>query len=181
MESPVNINQEEKLDKTALMLIFGALAILIGAIIFVMSDSNKNIQEATSQATQSAAVLEKQQGSPVPSTVPITEIKELQKIDLVVGMGLEATPGTQVSVHYTGTFVDGRKFDSSLDRGQLFQFSLGAGQVIRGWDLGVLGMKVGGKRKLLIPSNLAYGENGASGAIPPNTPLIFEVELLEVK
>lgn len=102
--------------------------------------------------------------------------------DLKAGNGTEATNGKTVSVHYTGTLAsDGKKFDSSLDRGQPFKFVLGAGQVIKGWDLGVLGMKVGGKRKLTIPSSLAYGERGAGNVIPPNAALVFEVELLEVK
>jgi FKBP-type peptidyl-prolyl cis-trans isomerase len=107
--------------------------------------------------------------------------EELKIEDLVVGTGAEAISGKTVSVHYTGTLVDGTKFDSSKDRGTPFEFNLGAGQVIQGWDLGVVGMKVGGKRKLTIPSNLGYGAQGAGGVIPPNATLIFEVELLEVK
>lgn len=110
------------------------------------------------------------------------ELKNELKIeDLIIGSGVEATSGKTVSVHYTGTLVDGTKFDSSKDRGTPFEFSLGAGQVIQGWDLGVVGMKVGGKRKLTIPPELGYGAQGAGGVIPPNATLIFEVELLEVK
>ena len=105
----------------------------------------------------------------------------LEVVDLVVGDGAEATPGKTVSVHYTGTLTNGKKFDSSLDRGQPFKFPLGAGRVIKGWDQGVAGMKVGGKRKLTIPPHLGYGPRGAGGIIPPNATLVFEVELLEVK
>jgi len=105
----------------------------------------------------------------------------LQWQDLVIGNGNEAKAGNNVKVHYTGWLQDGTKFDSSVDRGQPFEFKLGAGKVIRGWDEGVEGMKVGGKRKLMIPPELAYGERGAGGKIPPNAILTFEVELLEVK
>lgn len=101
--------------------------------------------------------------------------------DLVVGTGDTAIGGKQVTVNYRGTFTDGRQFDSSYDRGRPFSFQLGGGQVIPGWDKGLVGMKVGGKRRLLIPAALAYGERGAGGVIPPNTPLVFEVELLDVK
>lgn len=96
------------------------------------------------------------------------------------GQGEAAKAGDTASVHYTGTFQDGTKFDSSLDRGQPFNFKLGAGQVIRGWDIGVEGMKVGEKRKLAIPPELGYGSGGIPGAIPPNSTLLFEVELLGI-
>jgi FKBP-type peptidyl-prolyl cis-trans isomerase FkpA len=109
----------------------------------------------------------------------------LEYQDLVVGTGAQASAGQQVSVHYTGWLQNpdgsaGKKFDSSLDRGQPFDFPLGAGHVIRGWDEGVAGMKVGGKRRLVIPAALGYGARGAGGVIPPNATLIFEVELLGV-
>jgi FKBP-type peptidyl-prolyl cis-trans isomerase FkpA len=109
----------------------------------------------------------------------------LKYTDTTVGTGAEATPGQKVSVHYTGWLDEhgkkGKKFDSSVDRGQPFEFALGAHQVIPGWDLGVAGMKVGGKRTLTIPPDLGYGARGAGGVIPPNATLIFDVELLGVK
>ena len=101
--------------------------------------------------------------------------------DLIVGTGDAANAGQKVSVHYTGWTTDGKKFDSSKDRGQAFIFSLGRGEVIRGWDEGVAGMKVGGKRKLTIPYELAYGEKGRPPVIPPKATLIFDIELLKVK
>ena len=101
--------------------------------------------------------------------------------DLRVGDGPVADNGMSVSVHYTGWLTDGTKFDSSLDRGQPFTFTLGGGNVIRGWDEGVKGMKVGGKRKLTIPPDLGYGATGSGSTIPPNATLVFEVELLKVQ
>jgi FKBP-type peptidyl-prolyl cis-trans isomerase FkpA len=101
--------------------------------------------------------------------------------DLVSGDGAEAKAGQMVTVHYTGWLTNGSKFDSSKDRNDPFRFKLGAGQVIRGWDEGVAGMKIGGKRKLTIPPQLGYGARGAGGVIPPNATLVFEVELLDVK
>jgi FKBP-type peptidyl-prolyl cis-trans isomerase len=105
----------------------------------------------------------------------------LKSEDLEVGTGDEAKTGKTVSVHYTGTLTNGSKFDSSLDRGKPFEFQLGAGRVIKGWDQGVVGMKVGGKRKLTIPSDLAYGTRGFPPVIPPNSTLVFEIELLGVR
>ncbi|NOK37148.1 FKBP-type peptidyl-prolyl cis-trans isomerase [Corallococcus exercitus] len=105
----------------------------------------------------------------------------LKTEDVKVGTGTEAVAGKRVTVHYVGTLTDGKKFDNSRDRGQGFTFSLGAGQVIQGWDQGVAGMKVGGVRKLTIPPELGYGSRGAAGVIPPNATLLFEVELLDVR
>ena len=104
----------------------------------------------------------------------------LQIEELVVGTGPSPKAGQTVRVHYTGWLTNGKKFDSSVDRGQPFEFDVGVGQVIQGWDQGVAGMKVGGKRKLTIPPSLGYGARGAGGVIPPNATLIFEVELLKV-
>ncbi len=107
--------------------------------------------------------------------------------DITVGTGAEAVPGKTITVHYTGWLYDptqpnnrGRKFDSSKDRNDPFQFALGAGQVIQGWDKGFAGMKIGGKRVLTIPADMGYGARGAGGVIPPNATLVFEVELLGV-
>jgi FKBP-type peptidyl-prolyl cis-trans isomerase FkpA len=114
------------------------------------------------------------------------DVAELQRIDVVSGQGATAVAGDEISVHYTGWLYDqaaadkrGRKFDSSRDRGQPFVFLLGAGRVIRGWDDGVAGMRVGGKRELRIPADLGYGRGGARDVIPPGASLVFEVELLD--
>jgi FKBP-type peptidyl-prolyl cis-trans isomerase FkpA len=113
-----------------------------------------------------------------------TTASGLKLEDTVVGSGAEAAAGQHVSVHYTGWLYEneqvGTKFDSSKDRGQPFDFALGAGRVIRGWDEGVVGMKVGGTRRMIIPAELGYGARGAGGVIPPNATLLFEVELLGV-
>jgi FKBP-type peptidyl-prolyl cis-trans isomerase len=116
-----------------------------------------------------------------PDANAVTTASGLKYIDQVVGTGDLAVAGKTTSVHYTGWLENGTKFDSSVDRGQPFSFRLGAGQVIKGWDEGVQGMKVGGKRKLTIPANLGYGSRGAGGVIPPNATLVFDVELLGVK
>ena len=108
------------------------------------------------------------------------EIEKLEIEDITVGDGEEVVSGDLVSVHYAGTLLDGTEFDSSYGRGEPFQFEVGAGRVIKGWEEGLLGMKVGGKRKLTIPPSLAYGEGGIPGAIPPSATLVFEIELLEI-
>ena len=120
-------------------------------------------------------------GKPGDADSQVVTESGLRYTDLVPGAGSEASPGDAVSVHYTGWLLDGTKFDSSLDRDSPFEFILGDGQVIRGWDEGVAGMKVGGKRKLTIPANLAYGERGVGDLIPSGATLVFEVELLNAR
>lgn len=112
---------------------------------------------------------------------PVTTASGLKYIDVLVGKGASPVKGKQVTVHYTGTLENGKKFDSSVDRNQPFKFMIGVGQVIPGWDEGVMSMKAGGKRKLIIPAKLGYGTAGAGGVIPPNATLLFDVELLDVQ
>lgn len=119
-----------------------------------------------------------QSGSP--DSQVITTDSGLQYVDVVEGTGASPQTGQVVVVHYTGTLEDGTKFDSSRDRNRPFQFKIGVGQVIKGWDEGVATMKVGGKRKLIIPAAMGYGERGAGGVIPPNATLLFDVELIKI-
>src|SRR5690242_1022245 len=116
-----------------------------------------------------------------PGKDAVTTESGLKYTDLVAGTGRQAELGDTATVHYTGWLSDGKKFDSSVDRKEPFSFRVGAGQVIKGWDEGVLGMKIGGKRKLIIPPQLGYGARGAGGVIPPNAKLTFDVELLDLR
>ena len=152
------------------------------------SSSTENTATTSTSGSMSAAspaaTAAPTQGAPsATGAAPVTTASGLKIEDLVVGTGATAEKGKSVTVHYTGWLddKDHTKFDSSLDRGQPFPFTLGQGMVIRGWDEGVAGMKVGGKRRLTIPPSLGYGAQGAGGVIPPNATLIFEVELLDVK
>ena len=120
------------------------------------------------------------QGATMSDSKTVTTASGLKYEDVKQGTGETATAGKMVSVHYTGWLTDGKKFDSSKDRGQPFEFPLGGGRVIKGWDEGVQGMKVGGVRKLTIPASLGYGSRGAGAVIPPDATLVFEVELLGV-
>src|SRR3989344_2231136 len=126
--------------------------------------------------TDTTATLE----PPEPAKNQQEQVSELKIEDLQVGTGKQTQASDKVSVHYAGPLPDGKKFDSSLDRNQPFEFSLGSGQVIKGWDQGIVGIRVGGKRKLTIPASLAYGDHGVGGVIPPGATLVFDVELLSV-
>ena len=136
---------------------------------------------AFSGCTKKEEPAKTESSAPAADTAAAPTSSGLKIEDLKVGTGAEAVSGKKVTVHYTGTLTDGKKFDSSLDRKQPFTFTLGAHQVIAGWDQGVAGMKVGGKRKLTIPPELGYGASGAGNVIPPNATLIFEIELLKVE
>jgi FKBP-type peptidyl-prolyl cis-trans isomerase len=134
-----------------------------------------------------AGAMQGAQGTNAEPSLASLDLSLFHKIDTLIGHGSEAFPGADVTVHYTGWLIDqnahdlkGQKFDSSVDRGQKFNFPLGQGHVIRGWDEGFAGMKIGGKRTLLIPPEMGYGARGAGGVIPPNATLMFEVELFEV-
>jgi peptidylprolyl isomerase len=144
----------------------------------------KQAEQASTPPAQTQSPAPTSPAGPTPTTEAQTQVlpSGLKYVDLVPGTGASPQVGQMVSVHYTGWLVDGKKFDSSVDRGQPFQFMLGKGQVIKGWDEGVASMKIGGKRKLIIPPALGYGGRSVgNGLIPPNSTLVFEVELLGVK
>lgn len=116
-----------------------------------------------------------------PTTTATPTPAKLQAMDIKIGTGSAVKSGDTIKIDYLGTLANGQKFDSSYDRGQPFEVQIGVGKVIKGWDQGVIGMKVGGKRRLVIPPELGYGEKGAGGVIPPNATLVFDLELLEIK
>lgn len=178
---------EKSLNKKYLFVVIflGILAVSGGLYIISSNKSSTNDQvgqiSTLPSASPSATILKDKEPS-ASSSANITKMKDgLQIQDEVVGAGTEAETGNQVTVNYVGTLTDGKKFDSSYDRNQPFTFTLGAGEVIKGWDEGVAGMRVGGKRKLTIPPSLGYGDSGVPGAIPGGATLIFEVELLKVE
>ena len=148
-------------------------------VLFLLKMLRDQVITSTAEAGYDAA--SEAYNAPPAATLPPTTITELKIEDMVVGDGAEAKAGDTLKVHYTGWLEDGTKFDSSLDRNEPIEFVLGKGNVIAGWDQGLLGMKVGGKRRLIIPPDLAYGASGAGDLIPANAALIFEVELLEIK
>lgn len=167
------------------LLFGGPILILIALFIFIMDTNSPSNPEPTSddEATQEQLdeLAESLDLDTTSQDSTVTDAEELVIEDLVEGTGEEVKEGDTVKVHYTGTLLDGTKFDSSLDRGEPFEFTVGAGQVIVGWEQGLVGMKVGGKRKLTIPSSLGYGPNGNPPVIPPNAGLIFEIELIEIR
>jgi FKBP-type peptidyl-prolyl cis-trans isomerase len=169
-----------------------SIALAVVALIALAGCQDKNAASQAKAPGGATAAGQSQGATPAESTgatmsgtqagaaAEVTTPSGLKYQDLVLGDGALAEPGKRISVHYTGWLTDNTKFDSSVDRGQPFDFVLGQGQVIRGWDEGVKGMRVHGKRRLTIPSDLGYGPRG-QGPIPPNATLIFEVELLDVK
>ncbi len=172
-------------NRTRIEAIRTRLADTLGETGRAVSSAGATQSASTAAATAATSSVASAATSKEPNQVEFKTLPSgLQIADIEVGTGAEAHAGQQVSVHYTGWLYKdgtaGAKFDSSKDRGQPFAFGLGAGQVIRGWDEGVAGMKVGGKRKLIIPPEMGYGSRGAGGVIPPNATLLFEVELLGV-
>lgn len=156
------------------VIYIGAVIVVIVIFFLMRNRTAKQSQTTTTPAMSTSA--------PTPVSGPGQSTPDgLEYWDIKVGSGATAKPGDTVSVQYTGWLLDGKKFDSSVDRHEPFSFTLGQGQVIKGWDEGVAGMKVGGKRQLRIPPSLGYGSRGAGGVIPPNATLIFDVELVGVQ
>lgn len=185
--------------KTTIIVL--GIVILVGGGVFGLIQFKKGSRESKERAAQALERVNRAQDAvdaivsdagklpesdvravtPQKETAPVINATKLMIEEIKVGEGAEAKSGDTVRVHYTGWLTDGTKFDSSVDRGEPFEFNLGAGEVIKGWDQGVAGMKVGGKRKLTIPPDLGYGDRGAGGLIPPGATLVFEVELLTIK
>lgn len=161
-----------------------ALTVVACAILTGCEQCSKAKDGAQPGATTSASETtstDPAAATPAPAPAPTEAPSSLQVTDVKVGTGVEATDGKKVTVNYTGTLTDGTKFDSTKDHGTPFSFVLGSGMVIAGWDQGVKGMKEGGSRKLVIPPHLAYGNRSVGGVIPPNSTLVFEIELLKVE
>ncbi len=167
-----------------------SLGLMLGCgILILVFQFAVGTPDATAEAIlQTNPVATVNQSTPAPSNLiamdnenQVTTASGLKYVELAEGTGETPAKGQTVSVHYTGTLENGKKFDSSRDRNSAFEFQIGEGQVIKGWDEGLSTMKVGGRRKLIIPADLGYGARGAGGVIPPNATLIFDVELLKIK
>ena len=185
--------RERARQRTRRIAIGGSAILVVVAALFLLYNSTS--QQRAAQATQTAVAAQMTSTAAAPTAIAAasgipaldsaiettTTASGLKMQDIVVGAGEEAVAGKMVSVHYTGWLTDGTKFDSSVDRGQPFSFMIGQGGVIKGWDEGVAGMRVGGKRRLTIPPELGYGAGGAGGDIPPNATLIFDIELLAIE
>lgn len=167
-------------NKNSLYVVIFFVILALAGGIYIFATKNLNNNQPLASASPSVTIEPSVEPVATGSASPKMENK-LIIVDEVIGTGAEAVAGKKITVNYSGTLTDGTKFDSSYDRGVPFSFNLGAGEVIKGWDQGFAGMKVGGKRKLTIPSDLAYGPNGIPGAIPGGATLIFEVELLKVE
>lgn len=170
---------KEILISFGIVTFFGLLLIL--SSIFNLGKQPEALAQTNSTSSTLLAANTEKETTQMDLSNAVTTPSGLQYIDQVVGEGETPQKGQNVTVHYTGTLENGKKFDSSVDRGTPFSFKIGVGQVIKGWDEGVGTMKVGGRRTLIIPPDLGYGARGAGGVIPPNATLIFDVELLGVK
>jgi peptidylprolyl isomerase len=162
-----------------LILVFQLMAVTPDAV--AGSLPSDPITAALQSALTKSNLIAMESENRVPIENQVTTTSGLKYVELVEGTGATPAKGQTVSVHYTGTLENGNKFDSSRDRDQPFEFQIGEGQVIKGWDEGLSTMKVGGRRQLIIPADLGYGKRGAGGVIPPDATLIFDVELLKVK
>jgi peptidylprolyl isomerase len=162
------------------------MLVCVAVLVFTQISGQKDAAIGNSSLAQPTTTVTPENNTPIKSNTmseanAVTTASGLKYIELEEGTGAIPQTGQTVEVHYTGTLTDGTKFDSSRDRNQTFKFKIGTGQVIKGWDEGVISMKVGGRRQLIIPSELGYGARGAGGVIPPNSTLIFDVELISAQ